>query len=144
MQWIFQANPNRYRILDSLQMEKEELWNLNQHAGEIQSGDDVFIWVAGESAGIYAVGTVRSEPSMTSDTPVGQGYWIDPHDGARPKPRVLVRYSRKLVSRPLLRAYIQNDPDLKNLSILRFPRGTNFPVTDEEYQAILRWLDQIR
>jgi hypothetical protein len=34
------------------------------------------------------------------------------------------------------RDQIQNDPRLQNLSILRLPRGTNFPVTPEEAQAI--------
>src|SRR5665648_774097 len=40
--WIFQANPDRYRIETSLSVEQEELWNLMQHRTEISVGDHVF------------------------------------------------------------------------------------------------------
>lgn len=41
---------------------------------------------------------------------------------------------------PLLKAFIICDPDLWNLSIVRQPRGTNFPVRDGEWKALQGWL----
>lgn len=140
--WIFQANPNRYRIEESLQTEGEELWNLNQHAAEVGVGDRVLIWICGEDAGIYAVGTILSNPAIMSDSPRGIGYWSDPIDGKRAKARVRVRYDRVLLSRPLRKAYLSADPALRNLGILRAPRGTNFAVTRAEWSALSGWLSE--
>src|SRR4051812_24312473 len=55
--WLFQANPDKYDIFETLQL-GEELWNLRQHAREVRVGDRVLIWVCGDDAGIYAVGRV--------------------------------------------------------------------------------------
>lgn len=139
--WIFQANPDRYRISDSLRSEEREMWNLNQHTREVHAGDRVFIWISGESAGIYAVGTVTSEPVKMPDTPTGQGYWRERQGGKQPRPRVDVKYTRKRLDRPLLREFMLADPVLRDLEIIKSPRGTNFPVSERECEAITRWLD---
>lgn len=139
--WIFQANPNKYHIFESLRNETEELWNLNQHAREVAPGDRVLIWISGEKAGIYAVGTVITAPILMADTPSGQRYWIDKASGKWVKARVRVRYDQVLLEHPLLKDIIACDPDLWDLTILRRPRGTNFPVTANEWQAIQGWLE---
>ncbi len=139
--WIFQANPAKYRIADSLRAEKEEYWNLRQHARKVAPGDRVLIWFSGKRAGIYALGTVRSAPADTSDSPTGQAYWNDKKAGERVIPRAWVRYDRVLVDRPLLKDFIACDPDLWNLAILRQSQGTNFTVTEEEWQALQGWLE---
>lgn len=139
--WIFQANPDRYRIFDSLQRETDEYWNLNQYSKDVQVGNRVLIWISGENAGIYAIGTVIDPPVLTADSETGIGYWIDKADGRLPKARVRVRYDQLLLDRPLSKTFLQADPDLWGLRIITFPRGTNFPVSDTEWNAIKRWLD---
>lgn len=139
--WIFQANPDRYRIHESLRRENEEWWNLNQHATKVAAGDRVLIWICGNRAGIYALGTVTSEPVKTADSLVGQNYWLDPVSGTRVKARVRVRYDQVLLDRPLLKPYLEADPSLWNLQILRSPRGTNFQVSAEEWLAIQEWIN---
>lgn len=139
--WIFQASPERYRIIRSLSSQSEEYWNLNQHARRVRAGDRVFIWVSGSDAGIYADGRVLTNPVTMSDSAVGVAHWINPIDGVRPKPRVLVRYDRVFVERPLGKSLLEWDPILRHLRIMRFPRGTNFPVTEVERVALERWLD---
>lgn len=141
--WIFQANPQKYHIRTSLKVEHEELWNLNQHAREVIAGDKVVIWICGPAAGIYALGTVRTTPITQSDSPTGLTYWIATDEGERPKARVWVRYDRVLLERPLLKVYLQADPALWNLSIIRAPRGTNFVVSESEWQALQEWFDNI-
>lgn len=110
--WIFQANPAKYRISDSLRAEREEYWNLRQHATEVTLGDRVLIWLSGKRAGVYALGTVVSAATETADSPTGQAYWNDKKAGERPIPRVWVRYDHILLDRPLLKEFIACDPDL--------------------------------
>lgn len=138
--WIFQARPDKYRIEDSIRIEDEEYWNLNQHSKKIHKGDRVLVWISGAEAGIYAVGVVATEPVMMPDTPKGLTYWNNKSDGQRAKPRVLVKYDTKLSETPLLKQYLQCDPALWDLSIIQFSRGTNFPVTQDEWKAIKGWL----
>jgi hypothetical protein len=139
--WIFQANPSKYDIFHSLASEREELWNLNQHAREVNVGDRILIWISGQDAGIYAVGTVLTPAVTRSDSGTGIGYWHTKKDGLQPKQRVLVRYDTVFLDRPLTRDYLRADPELWDLSILRSPRGTNFSVSDAEWDAIRLWLE---
>ena len=138
--WVFQANPARYPIEDSLRSEQGELWNLMQHAREVRAGDRVLVWISGPDAGIYAIGTVQTDPVDAPDSTEGQAYWTDEREGLRPRPRVLVTYER-LLDRPLLKCYLEWDADLDGLAILRQPRGTNFRVTEAEWAAIRSWLE---
>lgn len=138
--WIFQANPNKYQIHESLQLEKKEYWNLRQHAKEVKIGDRVLIWICGQDAGIYATGRVLTDPSIQPDSATGLSYWITKRDGRQPMARVLVEYDRVLLDDPLRKAFLQCDPALWNLKILAAPRRTNFAVSEEEWQAINTWL----
>jgi predicted RNA-binding protein with PUA-like domain len=138
--WIFQANPKKYEIFTSLSTEKAERWNARQHVKEINIGDRVYIWICGPQAGIYGVGTILTLPAVMQDTPAGIRYWTDPADGRRPIARVDVRYDRIMLDRPLLKPYLRADPVLRNLSILRMWRGTNFPVEPNEARVIEEWL----
>jgi predicted RNA-binding protein with PUA-like domain len=129
-----------YQIEQSLQVEQEERWNLRQHYRHIQVGDQVLIWISGKRAGIYAVGKVLTDPVIEPDSLKGIDYWIDKRQGQRAISRVIVKYDRVLLDRPLLRDFLLCDPDLWALSILRNPRGTNFAVTESEWQALKTWL----
>lgn len=139
--WIFQANPIRYRIHDSLKREAEEWWNLNQHAADVHVDDRVAIWVSGSEAGIYALGTVVEGPIVTPDSVRGQSYWQRATDGLKAKARVRVRYEQVLSDRPLLKVFLEADPNLWDLRVILAPRGTNFPMQASEWQALLHWLD---
>jgi hypothetical protein len=119
------------------------LWSCNQHSKKIKIDDRVLIWICGKAPGIYAVGTVLDAPILQIDSVKGVNSWLNPIDGLSPRPRALVRYDLKLLENPLLKKYIQWDPELWGLSILRQPRGTNYVVTDEEWSAIKIWLGEI-
>ena len=138
--WIFQANPDRYRIETSLSVEKEELWNLMQHRTEISVGDHVFIWISGPNAGIYMEGRVVTNPELMVDSERGKKYWTNGADGHAERPRVTIRYTRSFLERPLFKDFLRQDPILENLTIIRSPRGTNFPITLEERRALAEWI----
>ncbi|GAA5531529.1 EVE domain-containing protein [Herpetosiphon gulosus] len=139
--WIFQAHPSLYRINEALKIEPKELWNINQHAKKVRRGDRALIWISGDHAGIYAIGTVQHDPIMQPDSDIGQAYWIDKRRGQAVKPRVEVVYDRILLNRPLSKAMLRTDLALIGLSILRYQRGTVFPVTPQEWMAIETWLE---
>jgi predicted RNA-binding protein with PUA-like domain len=139
--WVFQASPARYQIEESLQAEREEFWNLRQHAKQIAVGDRVFIWMSGEAAGIYAIGTVTTPPEVRPDSSAGLDYWLAKQEGLRLLPRVVVRYERVLLDRPLRKVFLEADPALWNMNIIRSPRGTNFAVRTDEWRALAAWLD---
>jgi hypothetical protein len=140
--WIFQANPAKYRIEDSLLFEGEELWNLNQHARDVHTGDRAIIWMSGAGAGIYAIGTVISEPVVQSDSPTGLSYWRVKSAGYRQVPRVHVRYGRRFLEHPLRKEFILRDEVLARMTIFRAPQGTVFTVTDTQWEALRVWLDE--
>lgn len=140
--WIFQANPKYYRIKESLQKESEEFWNLRQHASDVQVGDRVLIWICGSEAGIYALGSVITPPTELPDSPAGEEYWSEQSEARNVRPRVLVQYEEVFLERPLLKVFLQCDPDLWGLRIIEQPRGTNFPVTPQEWKALKQWLDR--
>jgi predicted RNA-binding protein with PUA-like domain len=141
--WIFQGNPDKYRLSDSLHEMSEEWWNVRQHAKTVRAGDRVLIWISGENAGIYAIGTILTNPEVKPDSSLGLAYWNNPAEGEKPRARVRVRYERRLFERPLLKPYLQTDQELWGLKILNAPRGTNFPVTEAEWLAIEQWLNEI-
>lgn len=138
--WMFQANPARYQIYDSLAQVSEEFWNLRQYAEDVQAGDRVLLWISGEEAGIYALGTVLTEAEVRADSPAGVRRWTNPSEGLQARARVLVRYDRVL-ERPLLKLFLQADPLLWDLQILRCARGTNFPIRPAEWNALQEWFE---
>jgi 5-methylcytosine-specific restriction enzyme B len=137
---MFQASPARYHIHSSLTPGYEEFWNLRQHAESVHPGDRVLLWVSGEEAGLYAVGTVVSDTEVRPDSPAGIQRWTDPAEGLKARARVLVRYDRVLEP-PLLKVFLQADPLLWDLRILRCARGTNFPVSRGEWEVLQEWLE---
>lgn len=136
--WIFQANPNRYDILNALldpALDKQG-WMVNQHRDEIKQGDIALIWMSGKEAGIYAMCEVISDPSFMVDPPEEEKYWTNEKDKGKSRLRVKITIIKKLVNNPLLREEIKSVVGLNNLSILRFSQGTNFPVSRNEWEII--------
>jgi len=58
--WVFQGNPNIYRVVDALKDGKIKTWSVSAHKTEIRIGDKVILWVTGEKSGCYALCTVTS------------------------------------------------------------------------------------
>jgi len=136
--WIFQANPNRYDILNALldpALDKQG-WMVNQHRDEIKQGDIGLIWMSGKEAGIYAVCEVISDPSFMVDPPEEEKYWTNENDKGKSKLRVKIKIVNNLVNNPLLREELKSIRELGDLSILRFSQGTNFPVERNEWEVI--------
>lgn len=83
--WIFQGNPQRYRVYEALCDENlmEDTWLVSHYRNEIHIGDIGLIWKAREASGIYAVGEIISNPQMMSELPESSKYWIVEADRGR-------------------------------------------------------------
>ena len=137
--WIFQANPNRFDILNALSdtSYNKDTWLVNQYQNEIKAGDTALIWMSGtKDGGIYAVGEVLTNPMVIHDNPETDKYWLSEDDRGKEKLRVNIKFNNKLLNHPVFRSELKKLDGLKNLSIFKIPRGTNFPVEESEWQII--------
>lgn len=138
--WIFQANPERFDILNSLADPdiKLRMWTVNrQFKNKIHSMDMALIWMSGKDAGIYAIAKVISEPQIMEDTLEESKYWLKIADKKIDQLRVCIRIIKDMHTNPILRSDLKNTPGLEKLSILgKFPSGANFYVRPHEWEII--------
>jgi predicted RNA-binding protein with PUA-like domain len=133
--WIFQANPEIHDIDSAVGALTELNWLVNQHRDAIRAGDQVFLWRSGPPAGVVAVATVLCDPVILPENEPEKLYHRQPSKFSGEQVRVRLRIDRKLETL-LPRSQLVSEPKLKNLSILRSPMGTNFPVSAEEATII--------
>jgi predicted RNA-binding protein with PUA-like domain len=137
--WIFQANPKEYDVLNALADEKvgdKIHWYVGQHKGKIVKGHIALIWMSGKEGGVYAVAKILSNPEETEEYPEEKKYWINTTKETTKLLRVKLKVIKRLINYPIFRNELKNIPQLKNLSILKFAQGTNFPVTSEEWKIL--------
>jgi hypothetical protein len=137
--WLFQCNPDNYRILDAIHDLTEVQWIVSRYDKEIKSSDNAVIWIASgkalAKAGIYALGLIIKPPAQLSAQPDLE-YW------RIKKPithmQVVIRFTQKLLASPILKTTIADNPILSSMSILQFRNATNFKVTESEWLEIKR------
>jgi len=137
--WIFQANPMRYDIMNALadnEIGDEMHWLVNQHKAEIAKGHIGIIWLSGKESGIYAITEIMTDPKIMAEPEAEKKWWTDSVDKEGEKLRVKMKIVKNLLDSPLSKTTIRNTNGFQNLSILRSPMGTNFPVTQDEWQII--------
>jgi hypothetical protein len=141
--WIFQGNPLRYKVYEALCDEslKEDTWLVSQYSNEIRLGDIGLIWKARKASGIYAVGTIITNPQLMSELPESSKYWIDATDRGKKALRVLIRYKLKLrLTNALFSEDLKKIPELRGLQIFKQSQGTNFKVELSQWQVISQLL----
>ena len=138
--WIFQANPERYRINEALcdnNIGLEMHWLVKQYKDDIKCGDIALIWKCGNNSGIYAITEIVSNPCLLDEPNAEKQYWIQENDKKDPKCRVKFKILKNLLNNPILKTTIKSTNGLENLSILhKYFRVTNSPVTQAEWQII--------
>ncbi len=78
--WPFQCNPKKYKIeaaLNDAQINECFHWQVKQHKQYITKGDIAVIWCSGQSAGIFAIAEILSNPELQVETKHESKYWID-------------------------------------------------------------------
>ncbi len=117
--WIFQANPKRYDLINGLRKHRINDWEVRRYKREIQPGDLVLFWKAGEQRGIYGLGKVAS--SLYRNTKGDD---------------VVDVITLGRLKEPILGEALKQDPILREMDIFRIKRGTNFRVREEEWTAL--------
>jgi len=138
--WIFQFNPATYRWFDWVKEKRDiEQWLVSQHTREIHKRDKVAIWASGEKAGFYAIGEIETNPSKKPLNHEQEIYWTKREDVCKfqEKSSVLIKYVKLFIDRPLLAKECLQDPIFQSMEILRQPKGTNFPLTMQQWNKIL-------
>lgn len=139
--WMFQANPDRYDVVKALTDEEvtknEDTWEVSRYSKEICAGHLGLIWMSGKEGGIHAVVDITSNPQMMLDSEQSTKYWVSESDKRQMMLRVKIRYKLVLVNNPTFRQELKNIAELQDMEIFRRPIGTNFKVTNDEWQVIL-------
>lgn len=132
--WLFQGNPKYSRMLEGIHDLEGMHWLVTRYHRDISVDDRVLLWMSGKAAGIYALAEVI-EPAHFLERPPDIDYWIVP---TRAIDRVYapIRFTRKLLNLPLLKATLLRDPVLSKLQVIRAPHNTNFRVSPEEWQRV--------
>lgn len=139
--WIFQANPQAYDIDAALREIDQIWWRVPQHTSEVQAGDEVALWRSGSEAGLVGVGRVLTQPQARppgeDNSRFGQG-GIEADNSVTT--RVLISVGpTTFISKEKLRAL----PDFAAHQILTAPMGTVFPLSDQQWKALLPHLSGI-
>lgn len=147
--WIFQANPRRFDIHAFLKKPQDEFeWLVERHKEEIARGDNVFLWAAiggGDRtrAGVVALAEVRDGFRNGLRAPEYDCFWHDQTGVATPVDWAQLEMRGIAANRNNL-SYdaIKSDPILRDMEIMKLPRGTNFRVSKMEADRLLdRWDD---
>lgn len=122
--FIFQSLPEKFDLRIKLVEGIKDTWYASRYRNEMNVGDLVYFWLGGDERfrGIYGWGKIISAPYIKSGW---DSYGVD------------VEYIHKF-SKPITSSYLKNDPDLKNLLIIRAPQATNFLVNDIQHKKLIK------
>jgi MoxR-like ATPase len=134
--WIFQGNPKRFDIDRYLRSRSEITWTVNQYLKDVRVGDRVLMWRSGADGGVVAECEIIDGPSAKI---ADDG--VELHNANVPpdKPGTLrckLRVIEAFPDNPVPRQLIQSN--LPDLSIFKFAQNTNFPISEADYESILR------
>jgi predicted RNA-binding protein with PUA-like domain len=138
--WLFQFNPSIYNWFERIKEAKEpEQWLVSQHVKLISKGDFVAIWSSGQKAGIYALGTILTNPAKNPLTPSQEKYFLNKCDTGKFQERssAYVEYFKIYLEKPLLQEECNKDCILSGMQVIKNPQGTNFRLTDAQWDRIL-------
>ena len=133
--WIFQANPDRFDIDGFLATKPSSTsWLVTRYATDLRLGDDVYIWRArgregSAKSGIVAKAQITSGVEIRKDDPQSIRFWKGGEDANAAASRVRINFERIANKRQLIqRAWVLDDPILRELTIVKIANGTNYAV----------------
>lgn len=134
--WVFQGNPKRFPVLDHLlDGETEIAWSVTQHLDDVSIHDNAVLWVSGDRAGIYAIGSVAGSPFED----VASDEWLDPADRGKRLHFCPLKWTDVRVDHPILKADLLNAGGFENARIIRQPMAGNpTKLTDDEWRIVER------
>jgi hypothetical protein len=133
--WIFQGNPDQFDVDGYIRGRQEVLWSVRQHKDRILAGDRVLLWRSGATGGVIADCSVIDPPSkeILEDAPE---LWKEKPDIQTGEMRCRLRVEDSFADTPIARAAIK--AALPEISIVKVPQGTNFEITQTDYEKIMK------
>jgi predicted RNA-binding protein with PUA-like domain len=134
MNWLFKEEPTHYGY-DDLVKDKQTAWSgvknplAQRHLHSVKKGDRIFYYHTGNEKSV--VGIAKA---------MGDAY-ADPKDKSGKLAVVDVGPVKKL-KRPVTLAEIKADSAFKTFALVRISRLSVMPVTDAEWDAIVKKADQ--
>lgn len=132
--WLFQGNPNYYRMVDSICELSQISFPVTYHVKDILLDDKALIWVSGKQSGIYALAKVVQSAYSIDKLPEEE-YWLDSQKAVQ-KQFVRVEFTKKLVDKPILKEFLKQDTLLQKLLVIRNPNRATYKVSLEEWEQI--------
>lgn len=127
--WIFQGKPERYSLREKLVPGEKETWLVSRYRNEMSMNDVVLFWSSGNEVirGFYGWGQITQDKAQYFDE---WGYGVEVLYQARFDPHISIDDVRK--------SGILNDNTL-----LKMPIGTNFKVSKNEYDSLLKFIGSL-
>lgn len=145
MSWIFQGNPEKFKIAQYLKAYQELIyWRTPRHADQISVGDRAYIWRSRVDAGAIAVGTVVEAPtpveSLKVPSALGEEFWLsDIPEYTYPRTGIRIDEIRLTPDDGMVTREDAKASDLMSeSSIVRMPRGTVFQLSADENEELER------
>ena len=133
--FIFQCNPSYYDIDAAIHSLEKMAYSVNKsYIHKILPFMTVYIWKSGKEGGIIAKAVTISDVASYDD-PVSDQYYLVAPNSKLDENKVWIQFldvPDTVISRETLKYH----PVLKNLTILKAPQGTTFPVTEDQAAAI--------
>lgn len=126
--WLFKEEPTHYNFAQ-LQHEGRTVWDgvsnalALKHLRQVRRGDRVFFYHTGKEKAIVGEMRVLRTAERDSSTGEAQEPWIEVE-------------AVRLLPHPVSLARIKGDPLLADWELVRLPRLSVMPVSDEQWQRI--------
>lgn len=125
--WLFQAHPKKIELVEALRANALHSFWVKAHKDKIHAGDKVILWQTGKQSGVYALGTVRSEPTETSLSEEETKYWKDDD----PAVRVKLKVDYNLWNRPIDAQTLEGVPVFEEFNAGL--SGSNYAATEDQF-----------
>ncbi len=140
--WIFQGVPGTYDIERALESETTADWPLTRFEKTVGNGDIVYLWRGGGEAALVGWGEVTGDVYVGEAPPaIKKSAEKAGETVPATVPRIEISYRQKLLS-PLEKRDLSDEPELRELTIIRNNQGTNFRVTTLEALALNRLIEE--
>lgn len=128
--WLFLSDPADYHW-DTLFVKGKELWDglpgatAHRYLKQVRKGDKVLCYHGAPDRSVYGIAVAARDA------------YLDPHD---PKKRLLAVDLKAIerLPRSVSHRELKMNPRLRKLKLLRMPRLVICPLTEQDYNEILR------
>jgi hypothetical protein len=142
--WILQGNPKRFNIDDYLSRYSYIYWSAPKYQKDFNIGDSIYIWRAGEEAGVIAYGVLEELPTPLSQVrfpnALGDDLWRNKDDSPT-EIKIGVHLEQIRLNRGegmLERELVKRNPILGKNRIITQPNDTVFKFDETQSHELAR------